>query len=134
MVERLTLKVQSLKKRKHKTSKAYAAQEVESTSRPELPSDSDKTDEVAYITVEAKGRYPSSEWLLDSCASSHMTNQLSLFRGPLMELPNKKWIKVGGSYLKATHIGKAVIGRKKGQQVVLKGVLFVLGLRVNLVS
>ena len=46
----------------------------------------------------------------------------------------KTWIKVGGGYLRATHVGSAVMGGRKGKQIVLKGVLFVLGLGVNLVS
>ena len=41
---------------------------------------------------------------------------------------------MGGGYLKATHIGKAVIGRRKGKQIVLEGVLLMPSLGVNLVS
>ncbi|KAF2206123.1 hypothetical protein CERZMDRAFT_54456, partial [Cercospora zeae-maydis SCOH1-5] len=93
----------------------------------------DDVDEVAHSTVEAKGKYMPSRWLLDSCASSHMTDQESLFR-ELKPLQRKKWIKVGGGYLIATHVGNAVMGGKRGKQIVLKNVLFVPGLGVNLVS
>ncbi len=83
--------------------------------------------------MEAKGKYPSSEWLLDSCASSHMTDQPSLFR-TLIPLGRIRWIKVGGGFLKATHVGNAVMGGKAGKQIVLENVLFVPGLGVSLVS
>ena len=62
-----------------------------------------------------------------------MTDQESLFRD-IKPLERKKWIKVGGGYLTATHVGSAVMGGRKGKQIVLKGVLFVPRLRVNLVS
>ena len=62
-----------------------------------------------------------------------MTNQELLFRD-IKPLKRKKWIKVGGGYLIATYIRSAVIGGRKGKQIVLKGVLFVPRLRVNLVS
>ena len=62
-----------------------------------------------------------------------MTDQPSLFR-ELKPLQTRRWIKVGGGYLHATHIGKAVMGGRKGKQIVLKDVLLVPGLGVNLVS
>ena len=135
MVKKLSLKIQSLEKRSRKLSskKAYAAQDAEASSNSSPPSEEEDVDEVAHSTVEAKGKYKPSEWLLDSCASAHMTDQESLFRD-LKPLERKKWIKVGGGYLTATHVGNAVMGGRKGKQIVLKGVLFVPGLGVNLVS
>uniref|UniRef100_A0A9Q8USZ2 Retrovirus-related Pol polyprotein from transposon TNT 1-94-like beta-barrel domain-containing protein n=1 Tax=Passalora fulva TaxID=5499 RepID=A0A9Q8USZ2_PASFU len=114
-----------------KPARAHATQE--DASDPEIPSEDDDVDEVAHSTVEAKGKYPSSEWLLDSCASSHMTDQDSLFR-TLKPLQKRKWIKVGGGYLQATHMGSAVMGGPSGKQIVLENVLFVPGLGVSLVS
>uniref|UniRef100_A0A9Q8L4L8 Retrovirus-related Pol polyprotein from transposon TNT 1-94-like beta-barrel domain-containing protein n=1 Tax=Passalora fulva TaxID=5499 RepID=A0A9Q8L4L8_PASFU len=114
-----------------KPARAHATQEDASDS--EILSEDDDVDEVAHSTVEAKGKYPSSEWLLDSCASSHMTDQDSLFR-TLKPLQKRKWIKVGGGYLQATHIGSAVMGGPSGKQIVLENVLFVPGLGVSLVS
>ena len=40
---------------------------------------------------------------------------------------------MGGGYLKATHVGRAVMGGRKGKQIVLERVLLVPSLRVNLV-
>ena len=40
---------------------------------------------------------------------------------------------MGSRYLKATYMGKVVIGRRKGKQIVLEGVLLMPSLRVNLV-
>jgi hypothetical protein len=140
MVKKLTLEVQSLKrKQERRPQKAYQAQEAESHSsaeevvRAQSPLEGEEVDEIAHATVDAKGKYPSSEWLLDSCASSHMTDQPSLFRG-MKPLQVRKWIKVGGGYIKATHVGEAVMGGKSGQQIILKNVLYVPGLGVNLVS
>lgn len=117
--------------------RAHASQEdsqpQSSQSNSESPSEDDEIDEVAHSTVEAKGKYPSSEWLLDSCASSHMTDQPSLFR-TLVPLEKAKWIKVGGGFIKATHVGNAVMGGKSGRQIVLENVLFVPSLGVSLVS
>ena len=70
--------------------------------------------------------------MLNSYALSYITNQPCLFRH-LSKLRVKTFIKVGGRYLKATHIGKVVMGRRKGKQIVLEGVLLVPSLRVNLV-
>ena len=135
-MKKLTLEVQSLKRtsRKRTSKKAFIAQEAKpSTSDTSgSPSEGEEVDEVAHSTVEAKGKYPSSDWLLDSCASSHMTDQPSLFR-ELKPLQTRRWIKVGGGYLHATHIGKAVMGGRKGKQIVLKDVLLIPSLRVNLV-
>jgi transposase InsO family protein len=140
MVKKLTLEVQSLKKRQERRShKAYQAQKADSHSSAEeadtaqSPLEGEEVDEVAHATVDAKGKYPSSEWLLDFCASSHMTDQPSLFRD-MKPLQARTWIKVGGGYIRATHVGEAVMGGKSGQQVVLKDVLYVPGLGINLVS
>ena len=70
--------------------------------------------------------------MLDSYALSYITDQLCLFRH-LSKLRVKTWIKVGGRYLKATYVGRAVMGGRKGKQIVLEGVLLVPSLRVNLV-
>ncbi|XP_073287519.1 uncharacterized protein, partial [Primulina huaijiensis] len=140
MVKMLAKEVQELKvqaKKGRTFEKGFAAREdspaSSSKSQEDTPSQGDDVDEVAHSTVEAKGKYPSSEWMLDSCASSHMTDQPCLFRH-LSQLRVRTWIKVGGGYLKATHVGKAVMGGRKGKQIVLEGVLLVPGLGVNLVS
>ena len=137
IVKKMDLRIQSLEKRSRKptSKKAYAAQEEESSASTSesTPSEGEDIDEVAHSTVEAKGKYKPFEWLLDSCASAHITDQESLFR-ELKPLETKKWIKVGGGYLVATHVGSAVMGGRKGKQIVLRGVLLVPGLGVNLVS
>ena len=40
---------------------------------------------------------------------------------------------MGGRYLKVTHVGRAVMGGRKGKQIVLEGVLLMPSLGVNLV-
>ena len=70
--------------------------------------------------------------MLNSYASSYITDQPCLFRY-LSELRVKTWIKVGGRYLKVTHVGRAVMGGRKGKQIVLEGVLLMPSLGVNLV-
>ena len=65
--------------------------------------------------------------LLDSCVSSHITDQPSHFT----ELPVKKWIKLVDSYIKASYVGGAVTEGRRGQQFLLHRL--VPGLSVNLV-
>lgn len=133
-----TIATLSAKQTTKRPARAYAAQsesdsEKKSESSPE-PSDDEIYDEVAHASIDAKGELPLQQWLLDSCSSSHMTDQISLFRGPLKLLPLKKLIKVGGGILSASHEGDAVMEDRKGNKVILKRVLFVPGLGVNLVS
>lgn len=47
-----------------------------------------------------------------------MSDQLTLFRGPLIQI-RRRWIKVGGGYLFSNHIGEAVIKPKKGKSLIL---------------
>ena len=46
-----------------------------------------------------------SEWPIDTGASSHMTDQLKLFRGPLETLKKKRQIQVGGGILWSEFVG-----------------------------
>ncbi|RAQ99895.1 CoA-transferase family III [Stemphylium lycopersici] len=124
---------QSYTSKAKKTGKGFSAQESPCSSSPETMSDDDEYDEVAHSTAEVQGKFPSSEWLLDSCASSHMTDQSCLFRS-MTPLTRKKWIKVGGGFLLATHIGNAEMSGRAGRKVVLEDVLLVPKLGVNLVS
>lgn len=109
-LEAISKEVSRLKKSR-KPAKAFSAEHQDETSpsgsEPESsPSDNDDTDEIAHSSFEAVGKASPSEWLLDSCASSHMTDQPHLFRS-MTPVKRKKWIKVGGGWIQATHVGKA---------------------------
>lgn len=113
-----TIATLNTKQTTKRPARAYAAKsesdtEKNSEASPEL-SDNETYDEVAHASIDAKGELPLQQWLLDSCSSSHMTDQILLFRGPLKLLPLKKLIKVGGGTLSASYEGDAVMEDRRG--------------------
>ena len=140
MVKKLSLEMAEMKKSLEKQTKkkayykAHAAEEALSKSpSPELrgPSEDEEV-ETAGPAADAKGKLPPTQWLLDSGASTHMTDQLSLFRGPLTKIM-RRWIKVGGGFLWSDHVGRAVVQDQFGNEIVLN-TLHVPKLGVNLIS
>lgn len=103
-----------------------------SSSEPSGPSGDEETESASPAAVDARGKLPSTQWLLDSGASTHMTDNRALFRGPLTRI-DRRWIKVGGGYLYSEHVGRALVQDQKGNQIVLKSLL-VPKLGVNLIS
>jgi hypothetical protein len=138
LIKKLTIEVNALKKgQSSKRQEAYSAQEgtpdISQPYSPESPSPSDGEEyEVAAAAPNAKGKLLPDQWLLDSGASAHMTDNPSCFRGPLIPL-RRRWIKVGGGYLWSDSYRKAVIGDKSQNWIELD-VLLIPGLGVNLIS
>lgn len=137
LVKQLSIEVEALKKgSKRNKAKAFVSKDPDQSqslsSGSELPSDQEEVDEIAQAARNARGKLPPSQWLLDSGASNHMTDQLSVFRGSLKEIP-RRWVKVGGGYLHADQAGDAVVQDQEGNETVLFA-LFVPALGVNLVS
>jgi hypothetical protein len=122
LVKQLIQKVDRLeaaKKPNHK-GKAFAAAEDVSP-LPSPPPEvllGEEDVETAGAASQARGELSHQHWMLDSGCSNHMTDQLTLSRGPLIQI-RKRWIKVGGGYLCADHIGKAVIRPEKGESSML---------------
>lgn len=126
--------------RKHTKAKphAYAADEVEETNSSEYESasgDEEVGEEVAAFTKDYQSRtkLPNPSWIADTGASSHMTDQPKLFRGPLVSI-KQRTIRVGGGMLYADHMGTAIVSVKGGKELRLANTLLVPSLGVNLVS
>ena len=134
-LEAMSTEISALK-RKQGRSKAFQAKDQtdrESDSPPLSPGKSDSEVELAGSAAVARGKLqPKSEWMLDSGASSHMTDQRGLFRGPLIRI-NRRWIKVGGGWLHSDSMGEAIVTDGSGKEIKLLS-LFVPELGVNLIS
>src|ERR1700722_11231706 len=100
-------------------------------------SDSDITEgesvEHAHLTRDEIRKVPYSSWCSDSCASSHMTDDKSLFRTPLVSI-RPRAILVGGGQLFANERGTAQLKVKGSGSVLISDVLYVPKLGVNLLS
>jgi hypothetical protein len=98
---------------------------------PDSESDDEPTEHAA---VSNRGKIPSSDWVADSGASSHMTDQPLLFRGPLIPI-KRRTIRVGGGVLYASQKGTVELQTQRGcGSVLLANVLLVPRLGVNLLS
>ena len=89
-------------------------------------------EEVAALSKELVSTVPKSDWIADTGASSHMTDQLRLFSGPLKSI-RRRMIKVGGGRLYSDKCGTAIMKAKDGE-CRLAEVLYVPDLGVNLLS
>ena len=107
LVKELTLKIDGFEKllknqaKKKAYYKAHASAEAVASKSPSLEPTEPLEDEEVETTgpaADAKGKLPPNQWLLDSGASTHMIDQLSVFRGPLTKIM-RRWIKVGGGFL-----------------------------------
>ena len=100
-------------------------------------SDSDTTEcesvEHAHLTRDEIRKVPYSSWCSDSCASSHMTDDISLFRTPLVSI-RPRAILVGGGQLFANEKGTAELKVKASGSILISNVLYVPKLGVNLLS
>ncbi|KAI0995896.1 hypothetical protein K3495_g12285, partial [Podosphaera aphanis] len=137
LVKQLTQKVERLEaaEKSRSKGKAFAAAEEANPPSPSQSSESPSVDEpveTAGAALQARGKLPHQSWMLDSGCSSHMSDQLTLFRGPLIQI-RRRWIKVGGGYLFSDHIGEAVVKPEKGKSSTLWA-LYVPQLGVNLIS
>ena len=122
-------------KQSAKRHRSYLADESEEEDEEEdfASSNDDDPEETAALSGEAVSKIPRSKWVADSGASSHMTDALQLFSGPLTRIRRRK-IKVGGGELYAHHRGTCVIKDKHGNRGFLTSVLYVPKLGVNLLS
>lgn len=89
--------------------------------------------EIAAISKEAISKIQPSQWASDTGASSHMTDQTQLFRGPLIPI-HRRTIKVGGGKLYSECKGTVEMRVESGGSALLSDVLYVPRLGVNLLS
>jgi Reverse transcriptase (RNA-dependent DNA polymerase)/gag-polypeptide of LTR copia-type len=104
---------------------------VESSEQSDFES-VDEEEETVLLTKELIGRANPSVWPADTGASSHMSDQASLFRR-MIPIKRRK-IKVGGGVMYANHKGTVDMVCKDGSSMLLSGVLYVPGLGINLLS
>ena len=96
-------------------------------------SDSQFEDELAAVAATSEMQAPCTTWVLDTGASSHMTDSKVFF--PLSVTPiSNKYVRVGGGRLPIRGIGTGVVHLGKSGSIELPGMLFVPNLGVNLIS
>jgi hypothetical protein len=118
--------------------KAYKAEETSSTNSATSKSptavsfDDQVSYEVAHLSKDVISKNP-SQWYMDSCASSHMTDKSNCFRGPLIQI-RRRYIQVGGGILYSDSMGTAILVDHMGRELELQQTLLVPGLGANLLS
>ena len=90
--------------------------------------------EKCHISRDQISKSTLADWVADTGASSNMTDQINLFRGPLIRLPRRVPIQVGGGVLYSSQHGTAEMVCKDGSSCLIKDTLFVPKLGVNIVS
>ena len=125
--------VKKLRQRKKKGRAYNAESESEDSEPPQEEDDNDDDNEIAALTQELARKLPQTTWIADTGASSHMTDKLDLFRGPLVEM-TRRIIKVGGGYLYSSRYGDIEIPGRTGKPITIQRVYYVPNLGANLLS
>jgi hypothetical protein len=126
------------KKSPSKKSRAYAAKALSSdsddssTQETSQTSDDEDVPELCHLSKEELSKATPSVWPVDTGATSHMSDQRSLFRFLRPIKPRR--VKVGGGELKAEYMGDAELVCMDGSSMVLADTLYVPGIGVNLLS
>ena len=121
------------KDRKRKTKAYNAEDEISCSDEFDFSDNESDIDDVAAISKEQACKIPASTWVADTGASTHMTDQSQLFRGPLSQI-KRRTIQVGGGRLYADHMGTVELRVPGGESTLLKKALLVPNLGVNLLS
>jgi len=122
-----------LLKGKYKKHRAYNAESDSETSGDDGDDEDEESEDIAALSKNIASKIPESDWVADSDASSHMTDQLRLFSEPLIRI-KRRTIKVEGGKLYVNHCDTAVMRDRHGNSVKLFSVLHVPKLGVNLLS
>ncbi|KAI1006202.1 hypothetical protein K3495_g2019 [Podosphaera aphanis] len=97
-------------------------------------SDSDHLDTQKVTLSKALiSKSPLTYWVLNTGATSPMTDQIHLFRGPLKRIGSTT-IQVGRGVLKSDHRGTAIVKCADGSSGLVKKAYYVPNLGVNLLS
>ena len=128
------------KKRDKQRQRAHVAQNNESSSSDteqvsdiEQVEETEDIEEICALFKDITSKIPQDQWISDTGASSHMTDQLQLFSEPLASI-KRRTIKVEGGKLYSDQCSTAVMCAKDRNLTVLSKVLFVSDLEVNLMS
>lgn len=111
-----------------KPQKAYRAESESSN----ITND-DEEEEVAYLIKEVASKLQPFSWIADTGASSHMTNKINLFSGPLTRI-KRRIIKVEGGVLHTDHMKTVILRSRLEKEVIIKQVYYVPDLGANLLS
>ena len=128
----------ALKKSSDKKSRAYAAESLsddsdDSSAQAFSPTTDDEDEpEQCCLSKEELSKATSSIWPADTGATSHMSDQRSLFT--FLKPIKPKRVKVGGGELKAEYMGDAELVCMDGSSMVLADALYVPNIGVNLLS
>ena len=123
------------RKSNKKTGKAYGAEE-EARPKSELETSTDNSDsedeeiETCRLSKDIVGKASPSTWAGDTGASSHMSDQPSLFRR-IIKI-KRRLVRVGGGELYADWKGEAQVVYKDRSSTWLLDILLIPNLRVNL--
>lgn len=94
--------------------------------------DAESEAEECHISKDRISKANSTEWYADTGASSHMSDQLSLFRN--LKSIRLRIVRVGGGVMYCRQKGTVNVVCKDGSRMLLSDVLYVPGLGVNLLS
>ena len=97
-------------------------------------SEEDEPVEKVMLSKESIRKSTPKIWALDTGASSHMTDQIHLFRTETLVSTAQVPIQVGGGHLYSTKKGTAKVDAKDKSSGYLENVLYVPKLGVNLIS
>ena len=120
-------------RRKSRKTRDYTTDDEDdgdSVTKSEINKHADETAAILKIQIS---KIPISNWVADTGASTYMTDQLQLFRGPLMRI-RRRTIKIGGGDLYSDYIGTVEIRVRNGENTRLAKTLYVPELKINLLS
>ena len=104
-----------------------------STDEEDFSSGAEDDEAFPARTQASSRKTPMSRWIADTGASAHMTDQLSLFKGPLKPVKARTVRGAGDSKLDIKGAGSVRI-QTKGGEMTLSNVLYVPDLGVSLLS
>jgi hypothetical protein len=137
-------KPKSKRRSKSKKENGYAANYVDNSS-PSNNSDSNETSsssdsddhkpkvEKVHLSRVKLSKATPADWIFDTGATSHMADNIHLFRQPLRQVP-EVIIQCGGGELSSDQRGTATVVCEDGSWCEMEDVLFVPNLGVNLIS
>jgi hypothetical protein len=120
------------RKRNHGLAATQTSSTEDSDTEADSSQDLEDADETVLLSNELIRKAQPSTWPADSGASSHMSDQPSLFRK--MIPIKRRTIRVGGGLMYADQKGTVDMMCEDGSSMLLADVLYVPGLGVNLLS
>jgi hypothetical protein len=104
--------------------------ELKSSSNSDADDSNSEVDKICYVLKAKNYKIPESCWCGDTSCTTHITDQLNLFRGLLTKI-KRRTIKVRGRRLYSDKIGTTEI-KVAGVSLLLPNTLYVKGLGINL--